>query len=88
MVLINNSVFPYLARAYPDTPKATRLAVRVALPTLAGTLLVAFGFTLFAPAILRALYGSSFGEGKAILQVIGWVLPIQAFSVPNGCSTV
>lgn len=78
MALINNSVLPHLSRAYPDTRKAMQLAARVALPMLAGTVLAAFSLTLFAPAILRMLYGGAFGEGKAILQVIAWVLPIQA----------
>lgn len=77
ITMLSLSIFPALARLYPDRVKLKRQGMRIAFLTLPVCLVISSIMTFWAKPILGLLYGSSFQDGTRVLQVLAWALPIQ-----------
>ncbi len=75
--MLQFSILPAFARAYPDLNKVRRAFRSAAVPTLLVTVVTALVLTAFPFQILRTLYGAEYVQGVPILQVLAWSLPFQ-----------
>ena len=72
------SILPSFATAYPDRERMRRGIVTVVVPSIAIALLVAFVLAMVPGAVLRVLYGNGYSSGAEILRWLAWSLPVQA----------
>ncbi len=76
--ILQLSILPDYARAYPDRTRLSEGLKKVAIPSLALAIAVALIFSLFPNLLLRLLYGNDYTAGATLLRVLAWSLPAQA----------
>ena len=75
--MLQVSILPTFARAFPDTKRFAHAIRAAAVPTVLAAAAVAIVFTSFPQTILRAVYGREYEQGTRLLQVLAWSLPLQ-----------
>ena len=80
-VMLSVSIFPTLAKLYPDHRTLRRLGMQIAMLTFPVCILVSSVITWWARPILSTLYGPAFEHGSTVLQVLIWALPIQGVRI-------
>src|SRR5262249_43891316 len=77
LAALQSTILPRFAEGWPDFKAIRRRVEFIALAVFSGMSLAAVFLFLFAPAILRLLYGPESGPSASLLRILAWMLPVQ-----------